>query len=148
VWNKVEENLIKLTELNNIRIRPGLTIGAWNVYRLPEIIEHLISIGIINQQHQYLNFFINLLQLPKHYHVSILNDTFRQKTIEKIERFIELYDKKYQTNVRPNFVQILHELTVPQNLKELDKFKQVTLQLDQLRKEDTYTTIPELLVAI
>ena len=62
VWHKVEDNLRELTTLDNIIVRPGMTIGAWNVRRLPVIINHLIELGVIRKKNNYQNFFINLLQ--------------------------------------------------------------------------------------
>jgi radical SAM protein with 4Fe4S-binding SPASM domain len=81
VWPKVENNIINISQLTNVVVRPGMTIGAWNVFRLPEIIEHLLEIGVINKKHHYQNWFINLLQYPTHYHVSILPDTFKEENV-------------------------------------------------------------------
>ena len=77
VWHKVEDNLKELVTLDNVILRPGLTIGAMNVFRLPEIITHLVEIGVVHRHPKssvinYNNFFINLLEDPKHYHVQIL----------------------------------------------------------------------------
>ena len=121
-----------------------MTIGAWNVNRLPEIITHLIEIGVIKSKYGYLNFFINLLEMPAHYHVSILNDEFRNATIDKLEKFIQEYNVKYNTNVTEKFTQIIHELKKPQDLKSRDRFLQVTKEMDSIRDEDTFKTIPEL----
>lgn len=144
IWPKVEANLITLASVDNIILRPGMTIGAWNVNRLPEIITHLIEIGVIKSKYGYLNFFINLLEMPAHYHVSILNDEFRNATIDKLEKFIQEYNVKYNTNVTEKFTQIIHELKKPQDLKSRDRFLQVTKEMDSIRDEDTFKTIPEL----
>jgi radical SAM protein with 4Fe4S-binding SPASM domain len=148
VWHKVEENLKEIVAVDNITIRPGLTIGAWNVNRLPEIISHLIELGVISRKHHYLNFFINLLEVPEHYHVSILNDQFRQETIAKINAFIVEYDKKYNTHSAPKFSQILYELSKPQNDRAVKNFYKITDQIDQVRNENIFEVIPELKTAI
>jgi hypothetical protein len=148
VWEKVEQNLIEMTKLDNITLRPGLTIGAWNVNRLPEIIEHLISLDVISKTHHYQNFFINLLEQPEHYHVSILNDEFREETIKKLKDFIVAYNKKYDTIIDSKFTQIIHELEKPRNLKALERFKSHTADIDRIRNEDIYKTIPELALAL
>lgn len=148
VWPKVEENLKEMLTLDNITIRPGLTIGAWNVNRLPEIITHLVDLGVISKKHHYLNFFINLLEMPEHYHVSILNDQFRQSTIDKINNFILEYDKKYTTHSVPKFSQILHELSKPQDPKAVKNFYSMTKQIDAIRNENLFEVIPELKNAI
>ena len=150
IWSKVEENLKELAKHDNIILRPGMTIGAWNVRRLPEIITHLTEIGVIRRHpiiHKYINynnFFINLLDHPKHYHVSILPDNYRQSTIEKLEQFILDYNKKYSTDISSIFTHIFHELHKPFNLEAAKKFITVTAQIDNLRNENTFDIIPEM----
>jgi radical SAM protein with 4Fe4S-binding SPASM domain len=144
VWSKVEENLKELTQLDNVIIRPGITVGAWNVFRLPEIINHLISIGVVKEKLQYRNFFINLLQHPTHYHVHILPDAFRKQIIKKLKKFVTEHNKKYKTDVAHAFTHILHELDQPHDAEALKKFHSVTKQLDELRNENIFEVIPEL----
>ena len=144
VWTKVEENLKELTKLDNVIIRPGITVGAWNVFRLPEIINHLISIGVIKEKLQHKNFFFNILQHPSHYHVHILPDAFKKQTTKKLTRFIEKHNKKYNTDINYLFTHILHELDQPHDAEALKKFHSVTKQVDDLRNENIFEVIPEL----
>ena len=144
VWSKVEENLIELSKLENILVRPGMTIGAWNVFRLPELINHLISIGVICARHNYQNFFINLLQFPAHYHVSILPDDFRKETTDKLKAFIISHNKKYNTTIDHLFTYIIHELEKPHDPVAAKKFLQVSKQIDDVRDENIFEVIPEL----
>jgi hypothetical protein len=144
VWKKVEENLIELSKLENILVRPGMTIGAWNVFRLPEIINHLISIGVICAKHKHQNFFINLLEFPAHYHVSILPDNFRNATIDKLKIFIADHNRKYNTTIDQLFTHIIHELEKPHDPSSTKKFLQVSKQVDDIRNEDIFKVIPEM----
>jgi len=150
VWSKVADNLKEIAKYDNIIMRPGMTIGAWNVARLPEMITYLTDLGVIRRHPNiyryvnYNNFFINLLDHPKHYHVSILPDDYRMSTIEKIESFIVEYNKKYNTSIDSIFTQILHELRQPFNLEAAKKFLIVSAQVDNLRKENVFETIPEM----
>ena len=144
VWPKVERNIIDISQLTNVLVRPGMTIGAWNVFRLPEIIEHLLEIGIINKKHDYQNWFINLLQYPTHYHVSILPDTFKEEIIEKIKSFIIKFEKKYEVDLTHMFYQIISELRKPFDLRAAQEFVRMSKEIDQIREEDIYTTIPEM----
>jgi radical SAM protein with 4Fe4S-binding SPASM domain len=146
VWTKVEENLKELTKLDNVIIRPGITVGAWNVFRLPEIINHLISIGVVKEKLQHKNFFFNILQHPSHYHVHILPDAFKKQTTKKLTRFIERHNKKYNTDISYLFTHILHELDQPHDADALKKFHSVTKQVDDLRNENIFEVIPELQV--
>lgn len=148
-WSKVEENLKDMVKLDNIVIRPGITTGAWNVYRLPEIIERLIELGIVKNNPMlginYNNFFLNYLDGPEKYNVRILPEWFKKKTIEKLEKFIAEHDAKYDTSVRYRFEHILHELTKPFDLYFAKKFIHDTDVMDRIRGEDMYKTVPEMI---
>jgi radical SAM protein with 4Fe4S-binding SPASM domain len=150
VWSKVEENLIKLSKHDNIILRPGITVGAWNVNRLPEIITYLLELGVIRKHTQiykyinYNNFFINLLDHPKHYHVSILPDDYRDATIKKLENFIVDHNEKYNTDISSIFTQILYELHKPFDLMAAKQFIHTSKNVDYIRNENIFTTIPEL----
>jgi radical SAM protein with 4Fe4S-binding SPASM domain len=144
VWHKVEANLKELASLENAIIRPGLTIGAMNVFRLPEIVKHLVSIGVIKEKLQYKNFFINLLVSPDHYHVSILSDEFRQEITKKIKLFIEEHNNQYDTDISQLFTHILHELNLPYNKKAAINFMNVSAKVDAVRNENIFEVIPEL----
>ena len=144
VWTKIDENLKELVKLQNIIVRPGITVGAWNVARLPEIIEYFVDIGIINGRNYYNNFFINLLEWPQHYHVQILPDEYKKSTIKKLTTFIESYNKKYNTNIDFIFTHILHELKTPHSPELARKFIFVTNEVDEVRNEKLIDVIPEM----
>ena len=144
VWSKVDENLKELVKLKNIIVRPGITVGAWNVARLPEIIEYFVDIGIINGRNYYNNFFINLLEWPQHYHVQILPDEYKNATIKKLTKFIESYNKKYNTSIDFIFTHILHELKTPHSPELARKFIFVTNEVDGVRDEKLIDVIPEM----
>ena len=144
VWSKIEENLKEISKYDNIIIRPGITVGAMNVFRLPEIIDFFAQSGILKERFKYKNFFINLLETPQHYHVQILPDNFKQDIIKKIDRFIERHNREYRTDVEHLFTHIKHELTKPHFPKSATKFLEITKQLDSVRNESTFDTIPEL----
>lgn len=144
VWSKIEDNLKELTTLDNITIRPGMTIGAWNVRRLPVIINHLIDIGVINSKHYYQNFFINLLEHPTHYHVHILPDDYRKETIAELKEFIQSHNTKYNTKIDHLFTHILHELEKPYNPEAAKHFLSTSARVDEIRGENIFEVIPEL----
>jgi radical SAM protein with 4Fe4S-binding SPASM domain len=144
VWSKVEENLKLLIELDNITVRPGITVGAWNVRRLPAIIKHLIDIGVVSEKHKHQNFFINLLQHPTHYHVHVLPDQYRSETIAELKEFITEHNKKYNTTVDHAFTHIIHELEKPYDESAAQKFIWNTKKIDEIRNEDLFNIIPEM----
>lgn len=144
VWPKVQENIIKMSQLSNLVIRPGITVGAWNVFRLPEIITRLVEIGVINENHDHTNFFINLIFDPNHYHISILPDDFKNEITDKLQNFIQDYNKKYRTNIDRIFTHTFYELRKPFNPTAASKFLLTTEKLDSIRGEDLFQIIPEM----
>lgn len=144
VWSKVESNLKEITALDNVWIRPGITVGAWNVRRLPTIINHLIEIGVIKEKYKFQNFFLNILQFPEYYHVHILPDEYRKETISEIKNFIVDHNKKYNTTIDHLFDHILHELSLPYNFDAAKKFVRMTKQVDDIRNENMYAVVPEM----
>jgi len=143
VWEQVEENLLTVKELG-VYMAPGITVGAMNVFRLPDIIQRLISIGIITKEHNYKNFFINLLEYPKHYHVSILSDLFKEKIAKDLLAFIEEMKTLYAVDLSDSFSYIIQQLSLPHDSEAKKRFIDLTAKLDELRNENTYTVIPEL----
>jgi radical SAM protein with 4Fe4S-binding SPASM domain len=146
VWSKVEDNLKELITLDNAIIRPGITIGAMNVFRLPEIITYLKELGVLKEQHHSMNFFINLLEDPKHYHVHILPDEFKEEIHTRLENFIADYNARYNTRINPLLKHIMHELKKPHSPESAKRFLSVTQQVDSVRGENIFDTIPELRV--
>jgi radical SAM protein with 4Fe4S-binding SPASM domain len=145
VWPKVEENLKELVKLDNVTVRPGMTIGAWNVRRLPIMINHLIDLGVVSAKHDYKNFFINILENPTHYHVHILPDDYRAETIAELKAFVQEHNKKYNTTIDHVFTHIIHELEKPFDLQAAKKFLWNTEKVDGIRDEDLFKVIPEML---
>ena len=149
VWPKVEQNLIELSQVNSIILRPGITVGVFNVFRLPEIITHLVNIGVVKKDPRtkrinYNNFFINLLESPNYYHVHVLPEDFRKEIIVKLNNFIKEHNEKHDTDISKLFDHILHELTKPFDLVAAKRFVKMTRSVDEVRDENTYDTIPEL----
>lgn len=144
VWSKVEENLKTISELDNVKVRLGMTIGAWNVFRIPEIVNHMIEIGVIKERHQYKNFFVNMLMEPKHYHVQILPDDFKKEVVLKLESFIAEHNKKYNTSINFIFTHLLHDLKQPFDVESALRFLKTTDRVDQIRNESLFDVIPEM----
>ena len=144
VWSRVEANLKRLTTLDNTLIKPGITVGAWNVFRLPEIINHLVDIGVINSERHYQNFFLNLIEMPLHYNITILPDKFKNKTRKRLIKFIGSFNKKHNTDIREHFTQVLAELSKAHNPNAAQRFVNMTAKVDNVRKEKFYDVVPEL----
>lgn len=144
VWGRVEKNMIDMAKYKNIIVRPGITVGAFNTFRLPEIIEHLVAVEVIDPYNKFKGFFLNLVEHPQHYHVCILPDDFKKEIIIKLNNFVDDYNNKYNQNITPLFTHILHELTKPFDLYHAKKFLEVSDTVDKIRDENLFDVIPEL----
>lgn len=152
VWNKVEQNLQTISSLPNLSVNLGMTVGAWNVFRLPEIIEHLIEINVIKESPMrwlhYSNFYLNLLEGPTYYHVSVLPVHFRIDITNKLIKFINSHKQKYGVDLFKHFEYILHELKKPWDRNEAIRFVNMTKRVDNVRNENLYEIIPEMSVIL
>lgn len=145
IWSKVDKNLRRLTESDNITVRPAITVGALNIFRVTEIIDYFLEIEIINENGNWNNFFLNLVEWPEHYHVSVLSNDLKDDTINKIENYIERYKNRYNQDVSSAFTHILHELKKPHDRRMAKQFLNFSGRLDRIRNENIFETIPELI---
>ena len=91
-----------------------------------------------------INFYLNLLEWPSHFHMHILSNKFRAQIKEKLKKFVGEYNKKWDTDIGPRFDQIFVELDRSHNVKQARLFLEKTNQLDTIRDEWTFKTIPEM----
>ncbi len=143
VWEKVDANLKELVK-NKITVRPGITVGAWNVERIPEIIKYFVDIGVLNESNKHRQFYINLLEYPSPYHVHVLPPQDRERIITKLNVFIARHNATYKTRIDDLMKHILHELRKPYNYKDATSFVETTRRVDEVRGENLYEVIPEM----
>ena len=143
-WQKVEDNLKKLSNCEFLNSHIYITVSVFNVFRLPEIITYLSENKIIKNG----KFFLNILVHPDYYQVQILPENVKQDIIKKIILFVEIYSKKYSIDLSWHFKYLFSKLSIPNNQDQIDKFKDITEKLDKIRNENTYETIPELKVLL
>jgi radical SAM protein with 4Fe4S-binding SPASM domain len=143
-WEKLEKNLRSLLALNNISIKPSITVSVFNVFRITEILTYLIQLEIINKKTRFSNFHINVLQTPPYYHVSILDEKHKLDIIQNIDSFINLHKEENSIDLKPFFSYLITEISKSKNPADLKKFLEITKELDQLRNENTARIIPEL----
>jgi radical SAM protein with 4Fe4S-binding SPASM domain len=144
VWSTIDNNLKKLTKIENALIRPHITVAAWNVHRLPEIIEYFISIEVVCEKWRYQNFYLNLLEYPQYYNIQILSDEFKKATVNKLEKFIQEYNAKYNVDISHLLKYTLHELAKPHSEHLARKFLNITASVDTVRNEKLLDVVPEL----
>ena len=85
---------------------------------------------------------INLLQYPEHYRLDMLTKSLKEKAKILIQTQIEWMGVK---NIYTSELEsMLSFLMAEDRSYAIPKFKRITAQLDSIRGEDTYATIPEL----
>ena len=62
----------------------------------------------------------------------------------KTKNFVVEFNAKYDTDISSRFSYVLHELTTPFDRESAKEFVEITRQLDRIRDENTFTTIPEM----
>lgn len=143
-WKNVEKNLKNVVELD-IHIKPSVTVSNMNVFRIPEIVQRMIDIGVVRESDEnWHNFSFNVLEFGAHFHVSTLSDSTRMKVKEKLEKFISDFNSKYNTDIRYKFLHLFWHLEKPHNPDQARLFKTKTNRIDQIRNENTLSVIPEL----
>lgn len=143
-WKTVENNLVSVSNIG-IHVKPNITVSALNAFRIPEILDRLVDIGVIRQEEEnWCNFAFNMVEYSPRYHVSALPDSLRKHAIEKIETWIENFNNKNKTDCRSVFLHLLWHLEKPFSYENSKDLKEVTEIIDDIRNEKTIEVIPEL----
>ncbi len=142
-WKQVEQNLLDLVKLDII-IGPNISVSCLNVFRLPQIIDRLIELGVVNSTHQYRNFNLNIIEYGPQFNVSILPMNQKQRIKQELINYSEYYKSKYQVDILEKFLHLFWHLERPQDKRLVAAFQKFTKDLDIVRNEDTLKTIPEL----
>jgi len=131
-WSNVDKNLKTVIQLENVVIRPSITVSCMNVFRVTHILEYFRSLGLNK-------FSINMVNTPSTYHVSALPDYLRLKAKEDIQRYALLHGIPVGM-----FKELFAHLDQPFNIANAFKFVQLSTRLNEIRNEDIFKTVPEL----
>lgn len=125
-WDKIEENFLKVRQLDNVVNEIHCTVQMYNITRLHEFLDwakpfnHKIYLNILNHPEE-----LNIRVLPKELK-SIVTDTLSNYTdIPKVQGVIDYMNSEDWTD-------------------KLSKFFDYTRKLDQSRKQNVYDVLPEL----
>lgn len=143
-WKTVETNLKAVNEIG-IQVSIFITVSAMNVFRIPEILDRMIAIGVIKQENgNWNNFELNILTKPAIFHVSILPDKERKEIRLRLENYINEYEKKYGVKIIDRFWALFWHLEKPWHKKNGLEFKEFTNAIDKIRGENTLVIVPQL----
>jgi len=146
-WTEVESNLILLS---NSVYKPYIciTVSAMNVERLPEIIEYFSEKKIINLEEPFIRFFIDTVAYPTWLSFNSIPPPLIFKIENKLNNYINSYssNQTIYNNLKSCLNNVISNLKSSSfNLENLKDFKKETLMYDDIRKQNTLKTIPELI---
>jgi len=148
-WDVFRANMVRLRETcPHARIRAGITVSALNLLRLPELC--LALHDECGFAFDFLN--IHALQMPLHYDIAILPDAAKERAamqLEALAREIEAQEPNAKTPATlRQLIKRMEPVSIGLDAAQLAaaraKFRQITSQLDGLRRESTVEILPEL----
>jgi radical SAM protein with 4Fe4S-binding SPASM domain len=136
-WIKIKEN-IKLIqkECSHISIGIASVISVFNVYTIPEFLDHLIEHNLINDTTS--TSFYCLIN-PSFYSFDILDDKIKDKIIKKLSKCSYNKSLSYQID---NVITYIKNSNYNSNLRT--KFLKHTNYYDTIRNKRFIDTFPEL----
>lgn len=140
VWQKVQENLITLSK-EKFKVDTNIVISAYNVFRIPEIIDKLVEIGWISKRYNYMNFELSL-ETSLH-HMFNLPRNFRLDIKDKLQSYINEFNLKHGVDISNLFSTVMHELSSSDENNPMP-FLYYNFFEDRERGESLLKTIPEL----
>jgi radical SAM protein with 4Fe4S-binding SPASM domain len=150
-WSSVEKNL-KLISQQPFTTQVTMTISCFNVFRLPEIIQHLTDIGYIDpkkfldETHKYSMvqlYFVDPASEESPLSLWILPEQFKNRTKDKLNCFIRDYNIIYNTDISPIFKPVISYLNKKTNREIVNTFLYTNIEMDKDRGENLFKTIPE-----
>jgi radical SAM protein with 4Fe4S-binding SPASM domain len=144
-WEIVDKNLRTIAS-QKFKRHVNTVVSCLNVFRLPEIIEHLTDIGYIDQRFGYSNFDLSLFGengecVPLG--IEVLPPKFKLQTKQKLISFINDYNLKHTVDISGKFIHILKLLSGELNMKSLGRFLTQNIDMDKNRNESLVKVIPE-----
>lgn len=141
-WQQIENNRKQMLEVcPEVDFYISPTLSIMNVMHLPDFHRSWVEQGLI--RHQDLN--VNILQDPRHFRIDIATADFKDRVIKKyIEHinWLKPFDKLQRATV--GFESAINFIKATDNTQYLDTFWLKTRQLDDIRKENCLSVLPEL----
>jgi len=143
-WAVVEQNrkeMLRVCPQVDFYISP--TISILNAWHLPDFHRDWVERGFIKAQ----DLNVNLLQDPAHYRIDIAPAEYKKQLLAKFTDHINwLKDKDPLQRATVGFESAAKFMMATDNTHLIDTFWRKTYQLDDIRKENILTVIPELAV--
>jgi sulfatase maturation enzyme AslB (radical SAM superfamily) len=145
-WPRVEENLKQLTN-SEVECVISSTINIFNVFNFTHLVDRLIELKISVRR-----LLVSHVNWPNHYMTSVLPEELKDQVrlqldqhLEKITPIMTKEESQWLANLYAEIKFYLTSTTSKAETVQLHrKFKQETVKLDTIRKEDIRIAAPEL----
>ena len=141
-WKKITANRKRMLEkCPDVDFYISPTLSLMNVQHIPDFHKDWIERGFLKAQ----DLNINVLQSPDWYRVDCLPQNMKKDITSKLEDHINwLNSKDHLQRATNGFKSLISFMNAQDNIKHLQKFNEVTNQLDKVRTENFYEVFPEL----
>lgn len=135
-WSTIEDNL-KTIRKHNINFMVNCTVGATNIWHVPDVHRYLLENNYID-----CNKLILIIVASPIHNIRILPKWYKQEITEKINLHIDwLKSKQHETSA---WVQLLSFMHSEDNSIMLSEFFNYNKQLDFIREQNLFKVFPEL----
>lgn len=141
-WDTIEDNIRRIrTELPNANLEIGYTASALNITDIVRFYKYAVEEKLISKWY----FYINLLEMPTHYHVNVLPREVLDDTILEIRELISnIRNDDGMDGIISQFESLIKVLKGPSlyQTEEWNRFCNMTRLIDNLRSESIYEHLP------
>ena len=142
VWNQTMANRDRMLKVcPNVDFYISPTVSLMNIDHVVDFHKDWINRGFLKPQ----DLNVNILQSPEWYRADCLPQTLKNNITKKIQEHIEwLSPQDHLQRATNGFKSSLSFMNNTDNTHNLNRFNQVTSQLDSVRNEKFYDIFPEL----
>ncbi len=141
-WADFVANVKAVKELcPHVRMNYGITVSAFNVWALPELHRDLLALECSR------DFHFHVLQEPDYYSVQILPRAIKHEIRRRLEAHAAGCandDAGARELIGSQFRHIIDHMMAEDRTDLIERFRDVSLQLDRLRNRSTAAICPEL----
>ena len=143
-WAKIVENRQQMKQVcPNVDFYVNLTLSILNADHAADFHRAWVELELIEPK----DFNVSILQSPAYYRIDIATPEYKDQLRAKFEQHLNwLRPQDTLQRATVGFEAAIKFMTATDNSQLLPEFWQRTHALDQLRKEDVLTTLPELTV--
>ncbi|MGB3466281.1 MAG: twitch domain-containing radical SAM protein [Cyclobacteriaceae bacterium] len=125
----------------HIQMEIAPTVSVLNILELTKMHSYFVEENLL----QVDEIYINLLDRPKHYNISILPESIKEQATEMILQHIEWINRKNgSTRVISEFNAVINFMNSSSSEEFLDLFHRSNSKLDDIRNEKILTFLPAL----